>query len=427
MVATRSAKLVEEKALKEEEEEDVYSSYHGGEEEDHPGDAASFGAEEPEPASASASASGATGKGKGKGTPDDEALSTILLSMKSNNSPTPGTENTTTTSATATATAETREISPSATTETPAVAEVVPPAPAPAQTPAHTLPLPLPPPPQPMELGTAEPRTGPDGEILDETEYNRQMTIEYLRQYFHLPLGEVAQLWGISKPAFKKLCRQHGIKRWPSRQVSSIINSITSLQTFCQENELPDKILKEYETRLVVLHSNLEKILQAPNTLLEDLKHEEPKREVSARTSIPYQSPDYDYGTLIPADGDSTLDLNTARTPESEASRKRKRSSGASTQRVYVHSPLDPHTGWIAECHRCGKIGKFRNVFEGRPFQHSTGDGKYCGYFRVNPRKIGTVLPEATTLPLQIEELHPTSIAAIAAPTQPFQHPNQQL
>jgi hypothetical protein len=101
-------------------------------------------------------------------------------------------------------------------------------------------------------------------EVLDEAEYNRRMTLEYLRQYFHLPLNEVAQLWGISKPAFKKLCRQHGIKRWPSRQVSSIISSITMLQNFCQENELPDKILKEYESRLAALHTSLEQIMQVP-------------------------------------------------------------------------------------------------------------------------------------------------------------------
>lgn len=105
-------------------------------------------------------------------------------------------------------------------------------------------------------------------EVLDEAEYNRRMTMEYLRQYFHLPLNEVAQLWGVSKPAFKKLCRQHGIKRWPSRQVSSIISSITMLQNFCQENEIPEKILKDYESRLAVLHTSLEQIMQVTHSFL---------------------------------------------------------------------------------------------------------------------------------------------------------------
>jgi hypothetical protein len=34
------------------------------------------------------------------------------------------------------------------------------------------------------------------------------------------------------------------------------------LQNFCQENELPDKILKEYESRLAALHTSLEQIMQ---------------------------------------------------------------------------------------------------------------------------------------------------------------------
>lgn len=70
--------------------------------------------------------------------------------------------------------------------------------------------------------------------------------------------------------------------------------------------------------------------------------------------------------------------------------RKRKRSVGTHSPRVTLHSVLDPHTGWVANCHSCGKVGKFRHNFEGRPFQHSTGAGKYCGYFKVNPRKITT-------------------------------------
>lgn len=37
-------------------------------------------------------------------------------------------------------------------------------------------------------------------------------------------------------------------------------------------------------------------------------------------------------------------------------------------------------------------------MFEGRPFQHSTGDGKYCGYFRLNPRKIGSAPPQSAVV-----------------------------
>lgn len=184
--------------------------------------------------------------GKKKNLQDDETLSTILLSLKSKTSSnSSNNENETTDVANAASATDTPSTGTGEST-TPII---------PTHTSTTTLtPLPdtvLPAP--PALSGT---------EVLDEAEYNRRMTIEYLRQYFHLPLNEVATLWGVSKPAFKKLCRQHGIKRWPSRQVSSIISSITMLQNFCQENELPEKILKEYESRLACLHTSLEQIMQ---------------------------------------------------------------------------------------------------------------------------------------------------------------------
>jgi hypothetical protein len=176
----------------------------------------------------------ATGTGN-----DDEALSSILLSFKSNITSTSSTTSVVTEIQNPEITSAVMEVP---TSSAPNSEMTLPPIPDIAM------------PPPPSSLAGAE--------VLDEAEYNRRMTIEYLRQYFHLPLSEVAQLWGVSKPAFKKLCRQHGIKRWPSRQVSSIISSITMLQNFCQENELPEKILKEYEARLAGLHANLEHIMQ---------------------------------------------------------------------------------------------------------------------------------------------------------------------
>lgn len=92
----------------------------------------------------------------------------------------------------------------------------------------------------------------------------------------------------------------------------------------------------------------------------------------------------------------STQVLLNSENIENKPKNKRKRKPGTSTPRVTLHSPLDPHTGWVAECHKCGKIGKFRHNFEGRSFQHSTGNGKYCGYFRVNPRKIEDVVESQT-------------------------------
>jgi len=61
--------------------------------------------------------------------------------------------------------------------------------------------------------------------------------------------------------------------------------------------------------------------------------------------------------------------------------------TSALRNRTRDSTTYDFETGWVADCHKCGREGKFRAPSEGRPFQHSTGLGKYCGYFRVNPRK----------------------------------------
>lgn len=87
---------------------------------------------------------------------------------------------------------------------------------------------------------------------------------------------------------------------------------------------------------------------------------------------------------------------------ETKQKNKRRKISVTSTPKLNIHSPLDPHTGWVAECHKCKKLGKFRHSFEGRSFQHSTGSGKYCGYFRVNPRKIDNPVNSQSNLSSEI-------------------------
>ena len=73
-----------------------------------------------------------------------------------------------------------------------------------------------------------------------------------------------------------------------------------------------------------------------------------------------------------------------------------------------------PCTGWIAGCSRCGKLGKYRSPAEGRPFQHSTGIGSYCGYFRLNPRR-------GVTHRNQISPF-PCSTGAVTDPDPPSQY-----
>jgi hypothetical protein len=282
---------------------------------------------------------------------DDEALSSILLSFKANASSTPSTSSVPTEIENSEIPSTAMEISSSS---TPATEMTLPPIPD----------ITMPPP--PSSLAGAE--------VLDEAEYNRRMTIEYLRQYFHLPLSEVAQLWGVSKPAFKKLCRQHGIKRWPSRQVSSIISSITMLQNFCQENELPEKILKEYEARLASLHANLENIMQVlslPPFLcifpLNSLQAPSLENTTPApTTSTTHVAAGVTFGPSVAEAKEMTSVMNletgekivgielptevsvlqhSYEVPDQEINKKKRRRSSGGASRMNVHSPLDPHTG----------------------------------------------------------------------------------
>ncbi len=47
------------------------------------------------------------------------------------------------------------------------------------------------------------------------------------------------------------------------------------------------------------------------------------------------------------------------------------------------------YTGaWVADCHACGKVGPYRDPSCGRPRQHNGVNQKYCGYFRVHPRRV---------------------------------------
>jgi hypothetical protein len=49
---------------------------------------------------------------------------------------------------------------------------------------------------------------------------HRVVTMDELTQYLHLPEKMVAKELGICLTSLKKLCRQHGITRWPYRKVT---------------------------------------------------------------------------------------------------------------------------------------------------------------------------------------------------------------
>jgi hypothetical protein len=51
---------------------------------------------------------------------------------------------------------------------------------------------------------------------------HRIVSIDELSQYLHLPVKAAAKELCICLTSFKKLCRQHGITRWPYSKLKSI-------------------------------------------------------------------------------------------------------------------------------------------------------------------------------------------------------------
>lgn len=63
---------------------------------------------------------------------------------------------------------------------------------------------------------------------------HRVVTMDELTQYLHLPEKAVAKQLGICLTSLKKLCRQHGITRWPYRKVRdrTLPSSLASFANF---------------------------------------------------------------------------------------------------------------------------------------------------------------------------------------------------
>ena len=61
-----------------------------------------------------------------------------------------------------------------------------------------------------------------------------RITLEVLESHYHLPMAEVARKFEVCLTYFKKVCRRHGVKRWPYRQLKSIENRQDS--TYDEQN-----------------------------------------------------------------------------------------------------------------------------------------------------------------------------------------------
>eukprot|EP00242_Pyramimonas_sp_CCMP2087_P012128 CAMPEP_0198211208 /NCGR_PEP_ID=MMETSP1445-20131203/22688_1 /TAXON_ID=36898 /ORGANISM="Pyramimonas sp., Strain CCMP2087" /LENGTH=334 /DNA_ID=CAMNT_0043885421 /DNA_START=140 /DNA_END=1141 /DNA_ORIENTATION=- len=66
-------------------------------------------------------------------------------------------------------------------------------------------------------------------EAFQESFTRGNTDMQNIAQYFHLPINTAAKELGICLTMLKKMCRQHGLKRWPHRKLKSIDKILGSL------------------------------------------------------------------------------------------------------------------------------------------------------------------------------------------------------
>ena len=230
----------------------------------------------------------------------------------------------------------------------------------------------------------------------DNNTANRQIrlsgdniTFADLRPLFGITLANAAKQLGICVTQLKKVCRNLNIDKWPYRQIHSLDTRLNCLERALREggDRLSIPIKHSYEERIIAIKGEIERVKD------KSVKREEVQDNYNNRAT----SADSDnknnltisnlHDTSVYSSSSSLVSTTSTRRPGDMLAINKKGEPNQNSGKKRRHdTTYNYQTGWVANCSTCGKVGKYRHPSEGRVFQHSSGSGKYCGYYRDNPR-----------------------------------------
>ncbi|EGZ12486.1 hypothetical protein PHYSODRAFT_516456 [Phytophthora sojae] len=115
-----------------------------------------------------------------------------------------------------------------------------------------------------------------------------------LRPHFEEPLAKVAANFGICVTLLKKICRRHGIARWPHRQITGLRKSIASMEHAI--GYFDGERRESYAEQLLKQKNKLAALLEDPTTSNPLLASDEDQATMVARqTKVPSVQPDIGY------------------------------------------------------------------------------------------------------------------------------------